>query len=348
MTSIIRFKENPIVTPQSIQPSREDMIVEGVLNPGAFIFQDKTYLLLRVAERPKQEDGIVSFPVMGDENTIDILKFNKDDPQLDLSDPRIVKKANTFYLTTMSHLRLMESADGIHFTTPSTLPSIIYPTKAAEKYGMEDCRVTVIDDVYYLTYTQVSAGGVCVGMMSTSDWIHFEHLGTILPPHNKDCALFPQKVGGKYFCLHRPSGVDLGGNYVWISESNDLVHWGKHNCLAMTRKDHWDSNRIGAGASPIWTKDGWLVIYHGANHTNRYCLGAILLDLQDPKQILARSEDPIMEPDELYEQNGFFGEVVFTNGHVQFGDQLWMYYGASDSVVCGAHLSIKSILKSLE
>jgi predicted GH43/DUF377 family glycosyl hydrolase len=109
----------------------------------------------------------------------------------------------------------------------------------------------------------------------------------------------------------------------------------------------WDSARIGAGAAPIRTAEGWLEIYHGANSENRYCLGALLLDLREPWKVLARSREPIMEPIAEYERSGFFGKVVFTNGHLVDGDRLTLYYGAADSVICAAHLSIAEILASL-
>jgi beta-1,2-mannobiose phosphorylase / 1,2-beta-oligomannan phosphorylase len=140
----------------------------------------------------------------------------------------------------------------------------------------------------------------------------------------------------------------LGGNYIWIAESPDLVHWGNHKCVATSRKDKWDSARVGAGAAPILTPEGWLEIYHGANDNHRYCLGALLLDLKDPSTVLARSEEPIMEPIADYETTGFFGNVVFTNGHIVEGDKIRMYYGASDEVICGAELSINEILNSLK
>jgi len=139
----------------------------------------------------------------------------------------------------------------------------------------------------------------------------------------------------------------LGGNYIWLAESHDLVHWGNHRCLAHSREGHWDSARVGAGAAPIRTAKGWLEIYHGATKENRYCLGALLLDLDEPWRVLARSETPIMEPLASYELEGFFGKVIFTNGHVVDGDRITLYYGAADSVICAAHLSIQSILASL-
>jgi predicted GH43/DUF377 family glycosyl hydrolase len=134
---------------------------------------------------------------------------------------------------------------------------------------------------------------------------------------------------------------------MWLASSPDLVHWGNHSCIAKTREGMWDSSRVGAGAAPIETERGWLALYHGADQDNRYCLGALLLDKNNPEKVLARSADPIMEPTETYEQEGFFGNVVFTNGHTVEDDLITLYYGASDSVICSAQLSVSEILKTL-
>jgi predicted GH43/DUF377 family glycosyl hydrolase len=117
--------------------------------------------------------------------------------------------------------------------------------------------------------------------------------------------------------------------------------------LIKSRPGMWDSKRVGAGAAPIKTKDGWLEIYHGANEKHQYGLGALLLDLKDPSKVIARSKDPIMLPKAEYELTGFFGNVVFTNGHIVKGDVLTVYYGASDEVVCGATFSVEEILTTL-
>jgi predicted GH43/DUF377 family glycosyl hydrolase len=109
----------------------------------------------------------------------------------------------------------------------------------------------------------------------------------------------------------------------------------------------WDSARVGACASPIRTLDGWLQFYHGASAEHRYCLGALLLDHREPWKILARSHEPLMEPLAEYEQRGFLGHVIFCNGHLVEEDQVTLYYGSSDSVICGAQLSISEILDLL-
>ena len=99
---------------------------------------------------------------------------------------------------------------------------------------------------------------------------------------------------------------------------------------------------------PIKTSEGWLIIYHGATPEHRYCMGAALVDLQDPTRVLARSQKPIMEPEADYEKNGFFGDVVFGCGGIQIGDQLTMYYGVADTSMAGCTLSIAEILKQLK
>lgn len=341
-----RFKQNPLLSPKDIKPSRPGMKVECLLNPGVFQLNDQTGLVVRVAERPKQTKGKISFPIYNKEGGIEILSFDETTPDLDASDPRIVKYQGEDYLTTLSHLRVMYSEDNIHFKEQDETPPL-FGEGPQETFGIEDCRVTTMDDGYHLTYTKVSAYGVAVGYIYTRDWQSFERRGMIFPPHNKDCAFFDEPINGKYYALHRPSSPELGGNYIWLAESPDKIHWGHHRLLATTRKGKWDSARIGAGAAPIKTKKGWLEIYHGATKEHRYCLGALLMDLKNPSRVIARSQEPIMEPLMDYELNGFFGSVVFTNGHLVNGDTITMYYGAADRVICGAQFSINEILRSL-
>ena len=347
MTDIaIRYKKNPLLSPKDLKPSDENMIIECLLNPGVFEFNGKTGLLIRVAERTVQKEGILSVPVYNDAGKVDIINFDLNDPKLDASDARVINYDGTDYLTTISHLRLLFSDDGITFYESKEYHSI-FGEGEYESYGIEDCRVAKIGDTYHLTYTMVSANGVGVGLRTTKDWKNFEKKGMVLSPHNKDCAIFEEKINGKFYALHRPSSPELGGNYMWLAESPDDIHWGNHKCIAKTREGKFDSSRLGAGAAPVKTDKGWLEIYHGATADNRYCLGAILLDLDDPSKVIARSENPIMEPIAEYEQTGFFGNVVFTNGHRVDGDNIQLYYGASDEHVCMASFSIKEILTQL-
>jgi predicted GH43/DUF377 family glycosyl hydrolase len=342
-----RFAENPLLSPADLQSRNEGLRIACLLNPGVFQYQDKTWLIVRVAERPEQKETTISFRILSETGATEIIEISKDDPALMATDERVINYKGIDYLTTLSHLRLLCSDDGIRFYEPEGYQSLV-GEGILQAFGIEDCRVTKLEDKYYLTFTAVSGNGVGVGLRTTTDWKHFQSHGMILPPHNKDCAIFEEKINGLYFALHRPSSVDIGGNYIWLASSPDCFHWGNHTCIIKTRENCWDGARVGAGAAPIKTGKGWLEIYHGANHQHQYCLGAFLLDCNDPSKVIARTEEPIMIPSTTYELSGFFGNVVFTNGHVVDGDTLTIYYGASDEFVCGARFSIKEIFSLLK
>lgn len=342
-----RFPENPLLSPLDILPSHKGLQITCLLNPGVFRFADKTWMIVRVAERPVQRESKISFPILT-EIGMKIIEIPENDPELVYKDPRVITYKGVDYLTTLSHLRLVCSDDGRQFHEPEGYPFLM-GEGILESFGIEDCRVCYIKGVYYLTYTAVSSNGVGVGLRTTSDWKSFGSHGMILPPHNKDCAIFEEKINGLFYALHRPSSVAIGGNFIWIASSPDGIHWGNHQCILKTRTQFWDSARVGAGASPIKTAQGWLSIYHGANHNHQYCLGAFLMDLENPSKVIARTEQPIMVPTEEYELVGFFGNVVFTNGHILHsdGDTVTVYYGASDEYVCGCEFSITEIISLL-
>jgi len=342
-----RFVSNPILMPKDISPSDEGLQVICLLNPGVFRFNGKIWLLVRVAESIAQKEGFIFFPVMNALGKLEIIEVPLNDPDLVATDARVMNYKGLDYLTTVSHLRLLASSDGISFAEEEGFNGL-FGMGELERFGIEDCRVAEIDGVYYLTYTAVSESGVGVGLRTTTDWKSFSAPVMMLPPHNKDCAIFEQKINGKFYALHRPSSKEIGGNFIWLCDSTDRIHWGNHKCLVKTRAAIWDSARVGAGASPIWTEKGWLAIYHGADGEHRYCLGAFLMDLNDPSVILGRTIEPIMLPIENYETSGFFGHVVFTNGHVVEGDKLMVYYGAADEFVCRADFSIAEILAQIE
>jgi predicted GH43/DUF377 family glycosyl hydrolase len=344
-----RFAENPLLSPADLPSGNGGLKVECLLNPGVFQYAGKTWLIVRVAERPEQQANKLTFPVLEENGAVKVIEIATDDPDLNATDARVINYKGADYLTTLSHLRLLCSDDGIHFYEPAGYPSLV-GEGALQAFGIEDCRVTKLEDTYYLTFTAVSANGVGVGLRTTTNWKDFQSHGMILPPHNKDCAIFEEKIDGLYYALHRPSSVDIGGNYIWLAQSPDGIHWGNHRCIIKTREGMWDSARVGAGASPIKTDKGWLEIYHGANHEHHYCLGAFLLDSKDPSKVIARTVEPVMIPTAPYELSGFFGNVVFTNGHIldPDGDTLTIYYGASDEYVCGARFSIQEIFSLLK
>lgn len=343
-----RFDNNPLVTPEDVRPSREDFVVECVLNPGVFRHDGRTGLLLRVAERPEAQPGWVSTAVADPDadGGMRTLHIRRDDPRLKFDDPRVFDFDGQTYLSTLSHLRLAWSSDGRTFVVEPG-PALV-AHRGFEEYGVEDARVSQLGDgTYAITYTAASGAGVAGALRETRDWKTFTPASLILPADNKDIAIFEETIAGRYWCMHRPMCSTWGGLSIWTASSPDRMHWGRHGCLARARAGMWDSGRVGAGAAPIRTDAGWLEIYHGCDGKGRYCLGALLLDLNDPSRVLARSREPIMEPREGYERKGFYSECVFTNGHTVDGDRLTIYYGASDTVVCGATASIREILASL-
>lgn len=343
---VSRFAENPLISPGDVMPSRPDHKVVGVFNPGAFILDDRIFLLVRVAECPLQKPGKVRFPAIVDGHYT-ILEVEAQDPDLDVSDPREFRYKGVGYISSISHLRLFVSDDGRKFGQADA--EILRGIGPRESYGIEDARVTQLEDGrFMITYTAVSACGYGIGARLTSDWRTFGHLDLIFTIPNKDCAIFPGKLDEMFCALNRPSGVIVGGHDIWLSRSPDLRHWGNHRCIARVRPGNWDSSRIGANGPPILTDEGWLVLYHGADETNHYRLGAIMLDASNPEVVLARTNEPLFEPEKTYETDGFLKNVVFSNGHIRLGDSLFIYYGAGDSVTCGASVSIAGLIKRLE
>jgi predicted GH43/DUF377 family glycosyl hydrolase len=243
-----RFPENPLLLPKDLKPSGDGLQIISLLNPGVFRFAGKTCLLVRVAEGVAQKEGVLFFPALNATGNTEIIEVPLNDPDLIATDARVISYKGLDYLTTISHLRLLSSDDGIHFTEPEGYTSL-FGHGYLERFGIEDCRVSQIEETYYLTYTAVSDSGVGVGLQTTKDWQHFESSGMILPPHNKDCAIFEEKINGKFYCLHRPSSKEIGGNYIWLAESSDGRQWGNHQCLIKTRPGLWDNARVGAGST---------------------------------------------------------------------------------------------------
>ncbi|UZJ79327.1 glycoside hydrolase family 130 protein [Fictibacillus sp. KU28468] len=348
--NVYRYDQNPLVTPSDVKPHRLDFEVIGAFNAGIAQYKDEVIMLLRVAERPVSEDPeIVKAPVFNvEKNELEILELQLSDERYDFEDPRVIRKAGSeqfVYLTSLSYLRIARSKDGREFTIDPE--PFIYPSNDLETFGIEDPRITKIEDTYYIYYSAVSPVGVGESLVSTKDFKNVEHHGMIFAPENKDVLIFPEKVNGKYYALHRPVPKSTGAPEIWIAESPDLFHWGNHKYLLGLRDGMWDDGRIGGGAVPIKTEKGWLELYHGATTDNRYCMGAVLLDLNDPSKVIARSETPILEPEADYEVNGFFGNVVFSCGALVEGDTVKMYYGVSDTSMACAELSLSEILASL-
>ncbi|MCC3371970.1 glycoside hydrolase family 130 protein [Cohnella sp. REN36] len=346
--AITRFPHNPIIETKDVRPLRPDFQVVGVFNAGVATFRNEVILLLRIAEMPIQSDeNHVLVPVLSETNgELEIIRITKSDDRYDLSDSRVIKQRGRYaYLTSLSYLRMARSTDGIHFKVDAG-PTML-PGGPLEAWGIEDPRITQIGHQYFITYSAISSKGVSVGVAVTEDFVTFARSGVMLPPENKDVAIFPEKIGGNYYALHRPVPKAIGSPEMWLAQSPDLLHWGQHQFLIGLREGQWDGGRIGGGAVPIKTPEGWLVLYHGADETDRYCMGALLLDLKDPVKVIARSRVPVLEPEAEYEVNGFFGRVVFSCGAILLDRSIRMYYGAADEVMAGVDIPLEDIYYTL-
>jgi predicted GH43/DUF377 family glycosyl hydrolase len=346
--NVFRSPHNPVIGPEDVKPSGDDFEVIGVFNAGVTRLEDEIILLLRVAERPiNTNPDIVLTAIYNDaEERLVVTEFLKNNPEIDFSDPRLIIKSGQTYLTSISHLRLARSKDSVNFEIDDA--PAIFPANDYETFGIEDPRISLIDGTYYISYVAVSPFGVTTCLISTRDFIFFQRHGVIFCPENKDAVLFPEKVEGKFYALHRPVSPLFRKQDIWIAESPDLQCWGNHRHLMGPRPGHWDEAKIGAGAVPFKTDRGWLEIYHGVDRSNRYCLGAVLLDGAEPWKIIARANKPILEPQAGYECDGFFGNVVFSCGLLCEDDNVKIYYGAADTAICCAELSLKEIIETLD
>jgi predicted GH43/DUF377 family glycosyl hydrolase len=242
----------------------------------------------------------------------------------------------------LSHLTVARSPDGVAGWQIDAAPTFVGKPDAhpEEIWGIEDPRVTFLEEEqrWIVAYTAYSRGGPLVSLAITEDFETFERLGAVMPPENKDAALFPVKFAGRWALIHRPvpGGGDLGA-HMWISFSPDLRHCGDHGVLLKARDGAWwDARKIGLSPPPLKTEHGWLVMYHGVRVTasgSIYRLGLALLDLENPRRVLKRSSEWLFSPSEPYERFGDVADVVFPCGWTLVDDEIRLYYGAADTSI---------------
>lgn len=349
-----RLSDRCIVAPNDVTPSQKGFEVIGTFNPGVIRLGDMTYFLLRVAEKPKEKRaGQIALPRV--ENGSIAIDWQKADA-VNFLDARMVRfKANRYLrLTNISHLRLAKSQDGINIDSIDIVPTI-FPEEPYEEFGVEDARITPIGDTCYITYVAVSRHGISTALASTKDFVHFERHGIIFATENKDVVIFPEKIGNRYVALHRPlSANPFGPPEIWMAYSPDLIHWGNHHYV-IGGGSNWDFMKVGAGAPPIKTEEGWLEIYHGSYKAHEedtvgvYSAGAALFHLDNPQKLIAKSDRPILMPETEYERKeGFLSSIVFPTGIVVEGDELLIYYGAADTYTAVTKLSLPDVLDEVK
>jgi beta-1,4-mannooligosaccharide/beta-1,4-mannosyl-N-acetylglucosamine phosphorylase len=256
-----------------------------------------------------------------------------------------------------SHLSVARSNDGVsnwHIDSkPSFAPD---PTNfSEEEWGVEDPRVTWVEErkEWIIAYTAFSPAGPMVSLARTTDFVKFTRLGPVMPPEDKDAAVFPRRFGGRYAMIHRPVSAGSSGAHIWLSFSPDLTHWGDHHILMHARRGAWwDANKIGLSPPPMETADGWLILYHGVRHTAGGCLyrlGFALLDLEDPKRVLRRSDEWVFAPEMPYERHGDVNGVVFPCGWIldKATGTLRIYYGGADTCIALATAQLSEVLDYL-
>lgn len=260
----------------------------------------------------------------------------------------------------ISRLGLAISEDGVSFERLDLPVVDADPNEPFERLGVEDPRMTRIGDTYYVVYTAASlhrlgeevpdlAGisadipwRVRVALMSTKDFKSFTRHGIILPDITaKNAMLLPGKVGGRYALYYRH------GIRPMVGYSEDILHWSDCREIHWPDPEPWEALKIGAGAPPIETERGWLMVYHAVDANRVYRLGLALFERDDPSKLIKRA-GPIMEPEEEYERVGYVPNVVFTCGLVPRGDDILLYYGGADYVIGLAHMSLSEALKTLE
>ena len=333
-----------------MQASRADYEVVGAFNPGAVVYEGRTLLLLRLAERPrdKADDEQVAPIFHPETGQVEHFRVKNSDPHItDIPDVRSFYYDDRMFLTSISHLRLASSGDGVHFEVEAE--PAMYPALWSETFGLEDPRITPLDGRYYITYKSVSDKGICTSLAVTDDFIDYRRLDMIFCPENIDVVLFPQRIDGKYWALTRPVPRYIGPRGIWIASSPDLIHWGGHRPLLLPETGTFHDGKTGGSCVPIKTEEGWLVIYHGSDSMDRYTLAAALLDLEDPRRVKARPAEPLMEPEAEYEVRGFYGNVVFSCGATaDEAGTITIYYGASDEYTAGAVTTAAEVMATLE
>ena len=266
----------------------------------------------------------------------------------------------------ISRIGYASSTDGYNFTRRDN-PAIL-PTEEYEKYGIEDPRATQICDKIFITYVVLSDyvksyPKVFSALAVTKDYNNFNKLGIITKNfnYNKGITFFPEKFkldysvsnyddnnNEYYLILHRPdSSTDLNlktiGRDIWLSITNSVS--SLHNSIIFLKPEQsWENLKIGIGPSPIKTRKGWLLFYHGVSMDRIYRVGAALLDLKDPRQVKARTKQPILQPEENYEKIGDVNNVVFPTGAVVIDKKLLLYYGGADKVCCMASANLDELI----
>lgn len=260
------------------------------------------------------------------------------------------------------NLGIAFSEDGIRWTVRERPFLTVEDMNDPEITKVYDPRLTVIDGVCYLCFAVDTRHGLRGGVARTDDFVSIQVLSMTVPD-NRNMVLFPQRIGGKYMRLERPFPVYSRGGIdrfdLWASASPDLRYWGDSRLVAAVEDIPFANDKIGPGAPPVKTGQGWLTLIHAvdidrtrgkhgweAAWQKRYCAGLLLLDLEDPSKVIGISRQPLIAPETRYEvEEGFRTHVIFPGGMVlEDSGEVKIYYGASDTVECLATADVADLL----
>ncbi|MCL2034081.1 MAG: glycoside hydrolase family 130 protein [Oscillospiraceae bacterium] len=248
------------------------------------------------------------------------------------------------------HIYWGESADGIHWEIDSK--RIPFVNKQGEPFIPRyayDPRLVKVDDVFYVIWCQ-DFYGASIGMAKSTDFKTFTRLENPFIPYNRNAVLFPRRINGNYMLLSRPSdsGHTPFGD-IFVSESADMEFWGRHRHVMGKGTAWWESVKIGGGAAPIETSEGWLLFYHGVSNTCNgfvYSIGGAILDIDQPSIVKYRCKNFLLTPEEWYEERGFVPNVTFPCATIHDSDtgRIAIYYGAADTYVCLAFTTVDEVV----
>jgi predicted GH43/DUF377 family glycosyl hydrolase len=222
---------------------------------------------------------------------------------------------------------------------------VIFPVAESQSNGIEDARFTEFDDAgrktFFATYTAYSGKNIRSEMLETKDFITFRMSPLAgVAARNKGMALFPRRIGGRYAMITRQDNENL-----YLIYSDDLYTWGE-GVAVLKPLFSWEFVQIGNCGSPIELDEGWLLLTHGVGPMRKYSIGAVLLDKTDPSKVLARSREPLVQP-ELSEREGYVPNVVYTCGAMRHNDQIILPYAVSDTFSNFATIKITALLETM-
>lgn len=257
-------------------------------------------------------------------------------------------------LDGIPYIYLGRSADGIHWDfDKEKIPFVNEKGEPFMPPYAYDPRLVKVDDTYYAIWCQ-DAYGAAIGMAKTTDFKTFTRIENPFLPFNRNAVLFPRKIGGKFKLLSRPSdsGHTPFGD-IYISESPDMEYWGHHRHVMGKSGNWWENVKIGGGAAPIETSEGWLLFYHGVTGTCNglvYSIGGAILDRDEPSKVLYRCNTFLLTPEEWYEERGFVPNVCFPCATLQDAEtgRIAIYYGCADSYVGLAFTTIDEVVSYIK